>query len=98
MKWPYANDQAYMKIVTHKQVKSLYKEEDSGKFVPILAVECRSLEPIAWHPNFDFVVQTTGGAIFDKVDLTDLDWAEFDEENDLSVSITNLEYKLEVTK
>lgn len=98
MKWPYANDQSYIKIVTHKQVKSSYQEDDSGKFVAILAMECRSLEPTAWHPNFDFIVRSTGGTVFDKVDLSDRDWAEFDEENDLSVSITNVEYKLELTK
>ncbi len=87
-----------MKFVTHKQVKPSYQEADSGKFVPILAIECRSIEPTAWHPNFDFVAESTGGGIFDKVDLSDRDWAEFDEENDLSVSITNVEYKFELTK
>lgn len=96
IKWPYANDQAYIKIIDHKTVKKVYTEDDSGEFVTILAMECRSVEPIAWHPSLDFAVVSTGGTPFENVDLSDRDWAEFDEEHDLSVSITDVEYKIEL--
>ncbi len=100
IKWPYANDQSYIKIISHKSVKPAYTESDSGNYVTILALECRNIEPIAWHPSVDFVVQSSGDneTIFKEVDLTDRDWADYDEENDLSVSITNFEYKIESSK
>jgi hypothetical protein len=98
MKWPFSREQAYIKIVAHKKVRPCYEEQDAGSFVPVLAMECRNLEPIAWHCGVDFSATSAGNnTVFQEVDLSDKDWAEFDEENDLSVSITNLEYKIEVT-
>lgn len=74
-----------------------YKAEDSGRWVPILAVECRGLEPYAFHPIGDeFVVESEGGAMFaSDVDLSEGDWAEYDEENDAAVSISEFEAKFE---
>lgn len=74
-----------------------YKAEDSGNWVPILAVECRGLEPYAYHSLGDeFVVESEGGAIFDSdVDLSEGDWGEYDEENDVAVSISEFEAKFE---
>lgn len=70
--------------------------DDSDSFVPVLAFECRGLEPYAFHPMSDeFVVTSTGGVEFDDdVDLSDGDWAEYDDENDASVSISSFESKL----
>lgn len=41
------------------------------------------------------MAESIGGAIFENVDLTDGDWAEYDEDNDTSVSITNVVYSIE---
>ncbi len=95
IKWPYANEQSYIKFISPKGVATSIPAEKSGEYVTILAMECRNIEPTAWHPSFDFIVKSSGGTVFDKVDLSDKDWADYDEENDLSVSITNLEYKIE---
>jgi hypothetical protein len=97
IKWPYANDQSYIKFITHKALKSSYSEENSSEFVTILAMECRNIEISAWQPSTDFTVTSTGGFTFDPVDLSDRDWADYDEENDLSVSVSNLEYRIENT-
>jgi hypothetical protein len=75
----------------------VYTEEDSqkGDFVPIIGWECRGLEVQKWRPNIDFVVETKDGTIYDSVDLSDSDgWAEYDEENDAAVSITDLEFEI----
>ena len=40
-------------------------------------------------------MESSSGAIFENVDLSENDWADYDEKNDESVSITNLEYKIE---
>lgn len=97
IKWPYANDQSYIKIITHKSVASSITAEKSGSFVTLLAMECRNIEPTAWYPSFDFLARSSEGTLFEQIDLSDRDWAEYDEEHDLSVSVTNLEYKIENT-
>jgi hypothetical protein len=95
IKWPYTNEQAYIKIISHRGVKASYDEQNSGEFVTILALECRNIEITAWHPSEDFIVRTVNGTIFKKVDLRDRDWAEYDEEHDATVSVANLEYKID---
>ena len=65
-------------------VKRQYEAEDSGKWVAILALECRGLEPYAFFPlGEDFVVVSTGGKEFSEdVDFSAGDYVEYDEEND----------------
>ena len=68
---------------------------DSGQFKTILGLECRGIEIERWIPGDDFVVESTSGTIFENVDLTENDWADYDEKYDESVSITDLEFKIE---
>jgi hypothetical protein len=96
IKWPGSAGQAYIKLLSNvKGVKNSYNADDSGNFVTILAMECRNIEPIAWYPSFDFLIRSSSGKLFEYVDLSEKEWADYDEENDLSVSIMNLEYKIE---
>ena len=94
MKWPGDREQSHIKIVPIKKNDGCYRAENSGNFVQILAMECRGLTPVKWHPMCDFSATSSGGFKFDEVDLSD-DWAEYDEDNDISVSIMNLESKIE---
>mmetsp|Transcript_6497 Transcript_6497/g.10624 ORF Transcript_6497/g.10624 Transcript_6497/m.10624 type:complete len:159 (-) Transcript_6497:166-642(-) len=95
MKWPGEKHESYIKIVHVKKVTPQYGAEDSGSMKPILGLECRGLEIERWIPGDDFVVESTSGVIFENVDLTENDWADYDERNDESVSITDLEYRIE---
>lgn len=95
MKWPGATSQSYMKIIDVKNVDGKYSEAQSGEWATILGLECRGIVPLKWVLESDFVAESSGGHFFDSVDLSDGDWAEYDEENDLSVSITNVETKIE---
>jgi len=74
-----------------------YTGEDSGNWVPILAVECRGLEPYAFSALGDeFIVESEGGTWFETdVDLSEGEWGEYDEENDAAVSISEFEAKFE---
>jgi hypothetical protein len=95
VKWPGEKSQAYIKIIELKKCVGEYNEEQSGTFVPILAIECRGLEPTRWIPGRDFRVEGTTGTVFDNVDLGDPDgWTDFDEQNDACVSIMNLEHRI----
>ena len=77
------------------EVPGEYDEANSGSFAPILAVECRGLEP-AEFVNGEFVVTATGGTIFtEDVDFSEGDWADYDAENDAPVSLSSVEFKWE---
>lgn len=71
--------------------------EDSNEFVPIAAFETRGVEPYAFHPmGGEFVVESEGGQKFDgdDVDFSD-DWADYDADNDIAVSVTDFASKFE---
>lgn len=95
MKWHSSGHQTYIKIVDLKKVDGSYKQSDSGSMVSILGLECRGLHPTRWIPGNDFQAESSGGKIFEEVDMTEGDWAEYDDENDLSVSVMSLEHTIE---
>jgi hypothetical protein len=71
--------------------------EDTNEYVPILAMETRGIEPYAFHcMGGEFIVTSTGGTVFtgDDVDLSQ-DYADYDEEHDISVSITDVFFKID---
>jgi hypothetical protein len=65
-------------------------EEDSGKWVPIVGFDCRGLEPVAFHAENGWKAVSTGGTVFEDVDLRD-DWADFCDKADESVGVYSLE-------
>jgi len=69
--------------------------DDSGEWVPVLALECRGLEPYAFHPLSDeFLITSQGGVKFQEgVDLSEGDWGDYDAENDSAVSISDFQSK-----
>lgn len=80
-----------------KGVTRAVTEEDNNTWVPVIAIECRGLEPTRWHPGDNVTVKSTGKATFSDADLSE-DWADFDEDAGLSVSVMNLESKIELRK
>lgn len=74
-----------------------YTGDDSGNWVPILCMECRGLEPYALYPMKDeFVITSEGGYAFDEeIELGDLEWADYDADNDVPVSLSEIEFKFE---
>lgn len=72
-------------------------DDGNDSWVPILAVECRGLEPYGFRPMMDeFVISSENGFIFDEeIEFEDGDWADYDADNDCPVSISELEFKFE---
>lgn len=70
--------------------------DDNDDYVPVLAMECRGLEPYAFHAlGNEFKVVSEGGNVFeDDVDLSEGDWAEYDEENDAAVGVNEFESRI----
>eukprot|EP00574_Skeletonema_japonicum_P013936 CAMPEP_0201716974 /NCGR_PEP_ID=MMETSP0593-20130828/2832_1 /ASSEMBLY_ACC=CAM_ASM_000672 /TAXON_ID=267983 /ORGANISM="Skeletonema japonicum, Strain CCMP2506" /LENGTH=187 /DNA_ID=CAMNT_0048206917 /DNA_START=32 /DNA_END=595 /DNA_ORIENTATION=- len=71
-------------------------EDESGEYVPVLAMECRGIEPYEFYPlGNDFKVVSSGGAVFEEdVDLSEGDWGDYDEENDEAVGVNEFESKI----
>ena len=74
-----------------------YTGDDSGNWVPLLCMECRGLEPYSFQPMKDeFVITSEGGCEFNEdIELGDLEWADYDADNGVPVSIDELEFKFE---
>eukprot|EP00638_Chattonella_subsalsa_P010492 CAMPEP_0117748562 /NCGR_PEP_ID=MMETSP0947-20121206/9207_1 /TAXON_ID=44440 /ORGANISM="Chattonella subsalsa, Strain CCMP2191" /LENGTH=142 /DNA_ID=CAMNT_0005566283 /DNA_START=222 /DNA_END=650 /DNA_ORIENTATION=- len=89
--------QAHLNVVEIKNTTRALTGDDANTFVPVVAFDCRGLEVVGWHPQSDFEV-TGEAANFGSVDLSDGEWADYDEEADLSVSITGLTHKIEVQR
>lgn len=67
---------------------------DGGDYVPLLALDCRGLEPYAFRPlGGEFVATTKGGETVSP-DLSQGDWSEHDLGHGLT-SVSNLESKFE---
>jgi len=109
LSWEGAKKMSTLRVLNPAQVKTLlkkkkgveaprsYKQNDSGEFVPIFAVECRSLEPTGFHPmGQEFRVVSDGGVVFDTdVDLSEGDWADYDGDNDQPISVSVVKFKWE---
>jgi len=109
LRWEGSKKASVMTILTEAAVKTAlkkkkkaqvpgnYNADNSGEWSPILAVECRGLEPTKLFPmGNDFVVASTGGKVFEEdVDFGEGDWADYDDENDVPVSISEIEFKWE---
>mmetsp|Transcript_21630 Transcript_21630/g.55494 ORF Transcript_21630/g.55494 Transcript_21630/m.55494 type:complete len:162 (+) Transcript_21630:182-667(+) len=99
MKW--ARDDRKHATINIEHVKKYtraYAEADSGSFVPIIGFDCRGAEPVDWTPQGGFRIESTGGAVFDNVDLKEKEWCDYDEKAELSVGVYELEWKFEVKK
>jgi hypothetical protein len=74
-----------------------YTGDDSGNWVPLLAMECRGLEPYAFHPMSDeFIITSEGGFKFDEeIELGEGDWADYDADNNCPVALDEVEFKFE---
>lgn len=109
LKWDGSKKQSTLAIVDEAAIKTALKKkknvqvprdytaDDSGEWVPMVAVECKGLEPTAFFAmGKDFVVTSTGGVEFsDDVDISEGDWGDYDEEHDAAVSLTDVEFKWE---
>lgn len=75
-----------------------YGLADSGKWKPLAYFDCRGMEPIAYDPRDGFVAEgEESGTKFKNIDLSD-DWCEFDERQNESVGVYNLEHRFTSTK
>ena len=92
-----AKHEAYLNIQEIKGVTRQFTSEDKD-FVPMVAFECRGLEPIDWRPESGFTVTGISGTKWEDVDLSEKEWTEYDEKSQDSVSIMDLQWEFRVHK
>ena len=68
--------------------------EDSEKFVPIAAFECRGVSPIAFEMRDGWECEGVESGTPFEPDLSD-DWSDFDDKSQEAVSILSIETKFE---
>jgi hypothetical protein len=110
LKWEGSKKVSILQVLDEKETASALKKkrykgekprsytgDDSGSWIPLLCMECRGLEPYAFHPMKDeFVITSEGGCEFNEdIELEDLEWADYDADNNVPVSIDELEFKFE---
>ena len=83
-----------------------YTMADNNKFKTIIAFDCRGMEPVEFSPRNGWQVsgykededsdsgEDVGGKVtgteFSDVDLTELEWAEYDERSNQSTMISGI--------
>lgn len=85
MKWKDSKRQCNVSIVEG----SLGEIGEDGSGV-LISFECRNCEIEEWHPADGYVIVSEGGTKFEDVEFEDGEWAEYDEENDCSVGVSDL--------
>ncbi|KAG2483004.1 hypothetical protein HYH03_018085 [Edaphochlamys debaryana] len=88
--------EASVNVMEVKGVTRPYTAEDDGKFVPIIAFECRGLEPIGFHPEGGWNVVSGGGSKFQDVDLKELEWTDYCDKSSASVGVFGFESKFQL--
>lgn len=68
-----------------------------GKFKSIVSFDCRGIEPIEFSPRSGWIAKAiNNGQICEDIDLSEDDWADYDEKNSQSIGIS--EFKSQFIK
>jgi hypothetical protein len=111
LKWEGSKRASVLQVLDEKETASAFKKkkkykgekprsytgDDNGNWVPLLAMECRGLEPYAFHPMMDeFIITSEGGCKFDdEIELGEGDWGDYDADNDVPVALDEIKFKFE---
>lgn len=82
----------FEKLTMKKHGTGVITEAQSGLWVTLAVMECRGLTPLVCQPGNYFDIKSKGEKekIFEDADFgAEPDWADYDEENDLSVQVSN---------
>ncbi|ORY01020.1 DUF866-domain-containing protein [Basidiobolus meristosporus CBS 931.73] len=73
-----------------------YTIDDSGSFARLVTLDCRGLEPVEFEPRDGWVCKgAESNTPFQEIDLTDQEWADYDDKANDEVSIMEIEAKFE---
>ncbi|GAW82064.1 hypothetical protein, conserved [Plasmodium gonderi] len=58
------------------------------------AFECRGIELVEFLPHGNFIVEDTKGKIYYDVNLSDLNWCDYNQDHEMCVGIYNVEHEI----
>ncbi|XP_063384384.1 UPF0587 protein GA18326 [Cydia fagiglandana] len=71
-----------------------FTNEDAGKFKTLVIFDCRGVEPVDFEPKSGWIAEAEeNGKKFEDVDLTEKEWVDYDEKNQTSVGVYELEWQ-----
>lgn len=71
-----------------------YNEGDQEKFKTIVKFDCRGMEPSDFSPRNGWAVEgLESGTKFPDIDLTEKEWADYDEKEKTTVGIYEIEHQ-----
>jgi len=69
-------------------------DEKQPGFQSIVSYDCRGIEPVEFSPRVGWSAESAeSGKKFTNIDLTENEWADYDENAQLSVGIYDLQYQ-----
>jgi hypothetical protein len=86
---------AILIILTKPDTKLTQKDSKEGNAVPILEIHTHGCIITDFVLEDQFQCKSSTGEIFEEVDLRRGEWSEFDEKNNIPMSITNCKFELE---
>ncbi|OTF83131.1 DUF866 domain containing protein [Euroglyphus maynei] len=76
-----------------------YRSEDSPDFKPLIELDCRGCDPTVFQPINGFQCSNMDNTTeFNDVDLSEMNWADYDERNNESVGIYDFKYRFTTVK
>nr|CAG4650610.1 EOG090X0HQJ [Sida crystallina] len=71
-----------------------YNDEDQGKFKTMVKFDCRGMEPSDFSPRNGWSAEgLESGSKFTDIDLTEKEWADYDEKSKTTVGIYEIEHQ-----
>lgn len=71
-------------------VNTEYTSDDEGKFKTVIAFDCRGLELTAFDARDGWAVRS-GSKLFTDVDLSEKEWVEYNDIDNIPVEINGIE-------
>ena len=91
-------------ILTESIGRYSYEDSESNKFTTIVAFDCRGLEPVDFDPRVGWVASGykiatedddtenhVTGTIFSDIDLSEKEWADYDDKSEESTFISDFQ-------
>ncbi|KAL3744464.1 hypothetical protein ACJRO7_013689 [Eucalyptus globulus] len=74
------------------------EDSESGKYAPLMLFDCRGYEPVEYSFLGLWKAESLEGTLFENIDLSGGEIADYDEKGECPVMISNLRATFDVTK
>ncbi|TYJ32606.1 hypothetical protein E1A91_A05G046900v1 [Gossypium mustelinum] len=97
-KWKLCSRDGTVTVIPGRGKPLTQEESEAENYAPLMLFECRGYEPIDYVFGGGWKVESLEGTKFEGVDLSGGDFADYDEEGEYDVKISNLRSTFDVVK